>query len=167
MGFAVGELDRLLLGAEDNEGSTAPSVISEPPRNSASRTGDLWILGHHRLLCGDSTSPADVRRLMNGERAILFATDPPYLVDYDGSNHPTRNKDRSQSYGVTWDDSSQGAEALRRVHSRRRGGKLINEGRRLVLLARLPPPGDAGGLLGKGRSLRAPADHLGERPGPC
>jgi DNA modification methylase len=47
---------------------------------------------------------------MNGERAILFATDPPYLVDYDGSNHPTRNKDWSASYGVTWDDSSQGAE---------------------------------------------------------
>jgi hypothetical protein len=47
---------------------------------------------------------------MNGERAILSATDPPYLVDYDGSNHPTRNKDWSQSYGVTWDDSSQGAE---------------------------------------------------------
>ena len=41
---------------------------------------------------------------------VLFATDPPYLVDYDGSNHPTRNKDWSQSYGVTWDDSSQGAE---------------------------------------------------------
>jgi DNA modification methylase len=47
---------------------------------------------------------------MNGERAVLFATDPPYLVDYDGSNHPTRNKDWSESYGVTWDDSSQGAE---------------------------------------------------------
>ena len=47
---------------------------------------------------------------MNGGRAILFATDPPYLVDYDGSNHPTRNKDWSQSYGNTWDDSSQGAE---------------------------------------------------------
>lgn len=47
---------------------------------------------------------------MNGERAILFATDPPYLVDYDGSNHPTRNKDWSASYGTTWDDSSQGAE---------------------------------------------------------
>ena len=44
------------------------------------------------------------------QRAVLFATDPPYLVDYDGSNHPTRNKDWSQSYGNTWDDSSQGAE---------------------------------------------------------
>ena len=59
---------------------------------------------------GDSTKADDVRRLMNGERAALFASDPPYLVDYDGSNHPTRNKDWSPSYGVTWDDSSQGAE---------------------------------------------------------
>ncbi|QFQ87411.1 DNA methylase [Paracoccus kondratievae] len=111
LGFEDGELDRLLAGTEgEEEGSTLPVVIPEPPRNPASRTGDLWILGDHRLLCGDSTSHDDVRRLMNGERAILFATDPPYLVDYDGSNHPTRNKDWSASYGTTWDDSSQGAE---------------------------------------------------------
>ncbi len=111
MGFEDGELDRLLAGAEaEDETSTPPVIIPEPPRHPASRTGDLWLLGTHRLLCGDSTSHDDVRRLMNGERAVLFATDPPYLVDYDGSNHPTRNKDWSQSYGTTWDDSSQGAE---------------------------------------------------------
>ena len=116
VGFSDGELDKLLAYVPEGDGEDGggagvpPVVIPEPPRNPASRTGDLWILGEHRLLCGDSTSPADVRRLMNGERAILFATDPPYLVDYDGSNHPTRNKDWSQSYGVTWDDSSQGAE---------------------------------------------------------
>ena len=118
VGFSDGELDKLLAfdpdGGGEEEGGTGGSVppvtIPEPPRNPASRTGDLWILGDHRLLCGDSTSAADVRRLMNGERAILFATDPPYLVDYDGSNHPTRNKDWSASYGTTWDDSSQGAE---------------------------------------------------------
>jgi hypothetical protein len=110
-------LDKLLayVAEDDGEeggagGSVPPVTIPEPPRNPASRTGDLWILGDHRLLCGDSTSATDVRRLMNGERAILFATDPPYLVDYDGSNHPTRNKDWSASYGTTWDDSSQGAE---------------------------------------------------------
>ena len=118
IGFSDGELDKLLSavpdedgeGSGDSDGSTPPVTIPEPPRNPASRTGDLWILGDHRLLCGDSTSAADVRRLMNGERAVLFATDPPYLVDYDGSNHPTRNKDWSASYGTTWDDSSQGAE---------------------------------------------------------
>ena len=117
VGFTDGELDMLLAyvaedgGEEGGAGGSVPPVtIPEPPRNPASRTGDLWILGDHRLLCGDSTSAADVRRLMNGDRAILFATDPPYLVDYDGSNHPTRNKDWSASYGTTWDDSSQGAE---------------------------------------------------------
>ena len=117
VGFSDGELDKLLayVAEDDGEvggagGSVPPVTIPEPPRNPASRIGDLWILGDHRLLCGDSTSAADVRRLMNGERAILFATDPPYLVDYDGSNHPTRNKDWSASYGTTWDDSSQGAE---------------------------------------------------------
>ncbi len=113
IGFSDGELNRLLVlePEEDAGGHTTPPVtIPEPPRNPASRPGDLWRLGDHRLLCGDATDAADVRRLMNGERAVLFATDPPYLVDYDGSNHPTRNKDWSQSYGVTWDDSSQGAD---------------------------------------------------------
>ena len=114
IGIADGELDRLLAetGADDGTagGGQPPVVVPEPPRNPASRPGDLWRLGDHRLLCGDSTNAEDVRRLMNGERAVLFATDPPYLVDYDGSNHPTRNKDWSASYGTTWDDSSQGAE---------------------------------------------------------
>ena len=118
VGFSDGELDKLLAfdpvaGGEDGGGAGAsvpPVTIPEPPRNPASRTGDLWLLGDHRLLCGDATNHEDVRRLMNGERAVLFATDPPYLVDYDGSNHPTRNKDWSASYGTTWDDSSQGAE---------------------------------------------------------
>ena len=114
VGFEDGELDRLLALADGDgpasEPGTPPVVVPEPPRNPVSRTGDLWILGDHRLLCGDSTNPEDVRRLMAGERAALFATDPPYLVDYDGSNHPTRNKDWSPSYGVTWDDASQGAE---------------------------------------------------------
>ncbi|MGB8332205.1 MAG: hypothetical protein WCE62_18925, partial [Polyangiales bacterium] len=44
----------------------------------------------HRLLCGDSTKADDVNRVMNGEKAILFATDPPYLVDYDGTKHPSK-----------------------------------------------------------------------------
>jgi DNA modification methylase len=49
--------------------------------------GQLWIVGEHRLLCGDSTNADDVRRLMNGQKACLMATDP-YMVDYHGGNHP-------------------------------------------------------------------------------
>ena len=107
-GFSDDELAELTL--EDEGRGSDPIVVPEPPRNPVSRLGDLWLLGDHRLLCGDSTNTDEVRRLMNNERAVLFATDPPYLVDYDGSNHPTRNKDWSPSYGVTWDDASQGAE---------------------------------------------------------
>ena len=67
----------------------------------------------HRLLCGDCTDPEQVKRVMQGERAILFATDPPYLVGYDGTNHPgssklverLKNKDWADSYGITWDDA--------------------------------------------------------------
>lgn len=100
-GFEEGELDRPLSEAEEDEDPTGPVVIPEPSSNPASRTGDPWILGDHRLLCGDLTSPDEACRLMNGERAVLFATDPPYLVDYDGSirrrSRSTHSESRSAS----------------------------------------------------------------------
>jgi ParB-like chromosome segregation protein Spo0J len=89
-GFEGEDLDRLLAPLEERDGLAGDDVIPEPPLNPVSRPGDLWILGDHRLLCGDSTEAGDVIRIMNGERAILFATDPPYLVDYDGTNHPSK-----------------------------------------------------------------------------
>jgi len=75
--------------------------------------GELLELGRHRLLAGDCTNDETVRHLMQGERAALFATDPPYLVDYDGTNHPgksraverRKNKDWSETYGIDWDDA--------------------------------------------------------------
>src|SRR5579862_102011 len=70
-------------------------------------TGQLWRIGDHRLLCGDATRDEDVARLMSNERAILFATDPPYAVGYSGGAHPqswgnkgaaNRDKDWSDQY---------------------------------------------------------------------
>lgn len=76
------------------------------------KTGDLWQLGEHRLICGDCTDPAIVARLMGADRAILFATDPPYLVNYNGMNHPGC-KDWSSSYGnVHWDERGKGDSFL-------------------------------------------------------
>lgn len=86
-GFDEDELAALL--AEPTQGLTDPDEVPEVPEEPISKTGDLWLLGPHRLLCGDSTNPEDVQRLMDGQRAVLMATDPPYLVDYDGSNHLT------------------------------------------------------------------------------
>ena len=82
--------------------------------------GQLWQLGQHLLLCGDCTKPDDVQQLMGDDRALLFSTDPPYLVDYDGTNHPhawhlspeeheKKNKDWGESYS-DWDDSAQGED---------------------------------------------------------
>ncbi len=78
----------------------APPLPEEPQ----TRPGDLYILGSHRLLCGDSTSAGDVRRLMDGNRAVLMATDPPYLVDYDGQNHPQSSVNRPETANKRWDD---------------------------------------------------------------
>lgn len=58
-----------------------------PPRAVRSQRGDLWILGRHRLLCGDSTNGDDVGRLLDGITPRLMVTDPPYLVNYQGGRH--------------------------------------------------------------------------------
>jgi hypothetical protein len=57
--------------------------VPEPPVKPATRPGDLWLLGDHRLLCGDATCAADVERLLAGAKPHLMVTDPPYGVDYD------------------------------------------------------------------------------------
>jgi DNA modification methylase len=87
-GFTDGELAALLAQIAPEPGRTDPDDVPEPPEEPVTRVGDLWLLGNHRLLCGDSTLATDVTRLMAGERAGLMPTDPPYLVDYDGGNHP-------------------------------------------------------------------------------
>lgn len=72
--------------------------IPRVPEKVTARTGDLWILGKHRLLCGDSTKEADVSRLMNSQKAVLFATDPPYGVGYTGKDRPCSSTDWSDKF---------------------------------------------------------------------
>ncbi|MHC4695472.1 MAG: site-specific DNA-methyltransferase [Planctomycetota bacterium] len=102
-------LDRHAIAGNDDQFDVDAALDEQQP--AITQPGELIELGDHRLLCGDSTKVKDVQRLMNGERATLFATDPPYLVGYDGTNHPgsrgqrDKNKNWSSSYGVTWDDA--------------------------------------------------------------
>lgn len=85
-GFDEDELAHLM--SSTTPGLTDPDEVPELPEEPVTKTGDLWVLGDHRLLCGDATKAQDVERLMDGTKAVLMATDPPYLVDYDGGHHP-------------------------------------------------------------------------------
>lgn len=85
LGFDAGELNRLLNLDDPAPGLVDEDATPEPPAEPVTRPGDLWILGSHRLLCGDATLAGDVERLLAGARPHLMVTDPPYGVEYDPS----------------------------------------------------------------------------------
>jgi DNA modification methylase len=80
LGFEAGEIDALFRAAEADP---REDVVPEVPETPVSRIGDLWLLGAHRLLCGDATDADTVGRLLNGVTPHLMVSDPPYGVDYD------------------------------------------------------------------------------------
>ena len=96
LGFDSADLDRYLAGLDCDAAAEAEEAeLPEVPVVPTSRPGDLWILGNHRLLCGDSTVLTDVERLMDGQLADMAFTDPPYNVDYGNSaKDKMRGKDR-------------------------------------------------------------------------
>jgi DNA modification methylase len=77
-GFPEDELLRLM--ASQTEGMTDPDAVPEPPDEAITQAGDMWILGDHRVLCGDSSKPEDVDHLLDGAAIHLATTDPPYNV---------------------------------------------------------------------------------------
>ena len=64
----------------------------EVPEEPMSKVGDIWQLGEHRLICGDSTDPNVIAKLMDGQKADMVFTDPPWNVNYGGSNYPYGNQ---------------------------------------------------------------------------
>ena len=82
-GFDLDEINGL-FGGDEVEGLTDEDAVPEPPEEPVSKEGDVWILGNHRLMCGDSTSIDAVERLMDGKKADMVFTDPPYGVSYTG-----------------------------------------------------------------------------------
>jgi DNA modification methylase len=91
------ELRELLDGTAGIAREAAQDAIPAPPASPVARLGQIWQLGKHRLLCGDSTRPEYVSRLMGYERAILFATDPPYAIGYAGGSHPATRANRAKA----------------------------------------------------------------------
>jgi DNA modification methylase len=71
------------FGAETNEGLTDPDEVPAVPETPISVLGDVWVMGKHRIICGDSTNAEAVAKCLNGVKPHLMVTDPPYGVNYD------------------------------------------------------------------------------------
>jgi DNA modification methylase len=82
---ALAEDNGVLAGLKDSA-EVIEDEVPEPPADPITKPNDLWILGRHRLLCGDSTKADDVARLMDGANAEMMFTDPPYGVNYEGGH---------------------------------------------------------------------------------
>ena len=100
-------MDEIALMMEDAHPEVTEDEVPEVPVDAITKPGDLWLLGEHRVLCGDSTSEADVSRLMNGEKADMVFTDPPYGVNYDGGHATDKRREKLKNDNSTliYDDS--------------------------------------------------------------
>jgi DNA modification methylase len=108
IGFSAGELERLLAG-DALTGLTEDDDAPGLPDQAITRPGDLWVLGEHRLLCGDATVLADVERVLGGQLAHMCFTDSPYNVDY--ANSP-KDKLRGKHRPILNDNLGSGFEAF-------------------------------------------------------
>jgi DNA modification methylase len=113
IGFDASELERLLaLAGGEAASNEAEDEVPEPPEDPVSKPGELWVLGNHRLLCGDATVLADVERVLGGQLADMTFCDPPYNVDY--ANSP-KDKLRGKHRPILNDDLGGGFEAFLQV----------------------------------------------------
>ena len=93
LGFDTSELDELLGGTADEMGQTDPDDAPEAPEVAVSKPGEVYVLGQHLLLCGDSTRREDVSKVAGDGTVDCWLTDPPYNVSYEGSNGLTIQND--------------------------------------------------------------------------
>ena len=103
IGFSVDELASLL---QRTDGLTDPDAVPEPPKNPTTILGDIWRLGRHRLVCGDSTSATDVALALNGVVPNLMVTDPPYGVEYDADWRNRATGSIGKRLGGSWATST-------------------------------------------------------------
>lgn len=93
LGFSDDELSGIMDKlVEEVEGLTDEDDVPEPPEEPKTKLGDIYKLGNHRLMCGDSTNIGAVDKLMNGQKADMVFTDPPYGVAYEGGHNQKKRK---------------------------------------------------------------------------
>lgn len=94
LGFAENDLEKLLYGESESDAKDDDFDLSSALEQAAFvETGDVWIVGKHRLVCGDATSKEDVAKLMDGKKANMLLTDPPYGVSFKSSSGLTIKND--------------------------------------------------------------------------
>jgi len=91
-GFDDKELDALLNVIEGTDGLTDEDAVPDTPLEPKTKLGDIYILGNHRLMCGDSTSIDAVEKLLQSQKADLLFTDPPYGVSYEGGHNKKKRQ---------------------------------------------------------------------------
>jgi 16S rRNA G966 N2-methylase RsmD len=97
LGWSVDELAELMPEAEELPPEDADAdAVPEPPAEPVTKPGDVWLLGKHRVMCGDSTDVVAVERLMAGGKADLLLTDPPYGINI--SANPVRQKHQKKDW---------------------------------------------------------------------
>ena len=154
-GFSVEDISEYL--APGTQGLTDPDDAPNAPLNPVTRPGDLWLLGGHRLLCGDATNPDDVQKVLAGLRPHLMVTDPPYGVDYDPA---WRNR-------ANWARGEKPPRARAPRGHERRPGRLAQgvdavSGRHRLRLARRAVWGRCSRRPSRRGAACAKPDHLGK-----
>lgn len=91
-GFNIDELDELFKEDEEEKEVIEDNFDVEPPKEPKAKLGDIYLLGNHRLMCGDSTSVTDIEKLLNGNKADMVFTDPPYGYNYQSNMRTKTNK---------------------------------------------------------------------------
>lgn len=107
-GFSADEWDKLIAGDPSNDGLTDEDQVPEIAETAISKSGDIWVLGEHKLLCGDATKAEDYKVLLDDELADMTVTDPPYNVNYAntakdkmrGTNRPILNDNMGADFGA-------------------------------------------------------------------
>jgi DNA modification methylase len=110
-GFDDKELDALLNVIDGTEGLTDEDAVPEVPEEPKTKLGDIYILGNHRLMCGDSTSTDAVDQLMEFGKADMVFTDPPYNMDFTGGIHADGSKSFNAKHGGIKNDKMSQTEA--------------------------------------------------------
>lgn len=102
-GFSLEELDVAFPELSDNIEELDETDIPEPPEKPFSQRGDIYLLGNHKVMCGDSTTD-DLKLLMDGEKAEMVFTDPPYLMGFTGNVHCDGSKSFNAKHGEIKND---------------------------------------------------------------